>query len=61
MELGLFPGSPVCPAFAFDINHLLWASIFFVNGVPNITAWTAALTQYLAQKGYEVPSTVRIV
>ncbi|KAF9504187.1 hypothetical protein BS47DRAFT_1308625, partial [Hydnum rufescens UP504] len=36
---------------------LLWASTFFLNGIPNISAWTAALTAYLGQKAYEVPST----
>ncbi|KAF9510565.1 hypothetical protein BS47DRAFT_1263645, partial [Hydnum rufescens UP504] len=57
LGLGLFLGSPVRPTFAFDINHLLWASTFFLNGIPNISTWTAALTAYLGQKAYKVPST----
>ncbi|KAF9503645.1 hypothetical protein BS47DRAFT_1402203 [Hydnum rufescens UP504] len=56
LGLGLFLGSPVRPTFAFNINHLLWASTFFLNGIPNVIAWTSALTVYLAQKGYDVPS-----
>jgi hypothetical protein len=58
LGLRLFLGSPVHPTFAFNINHLLWASTFFLNGIPNISTWTAALMAYLGQKAYEVPSTV---
>ncbi|KAF9508707.1 hypothetical protein BS47DRAFT_1302517 [Hydnum rufescens UP504] len=50
------PREPVCLTFAFDINHLLWASTFFPNGIPNVTAWTSTLMAYLVQKGYDVPS-----
>ena len=60
MGLGMFPSSPIRPRFALDLDHLLWASTVFVHGVPNVSAWGAALTSYLVQKGYDVPSEVRV-
>ncbi|KAF9503496.1 hypothetical protein BS47DRAFT_1260512, partial [Hydnum rufescens UP504] len=56
INAGMFPSSPVQPCSAFDLNHLLWASTVFLYGVPNISAWSGALTAYLMQKGFDVPS-----
>jgi hypothetical protein len=58
MDSGLFPSSPIRPQFAFDLNHLLFASAVFVHGIPNVSAWSAALTAYLGLKGFDTPSEV---
>ncbi|KAF9506035.1 hypothetical protein BS47DRAFT_1254742, partial [Hydnum rufescens UP504] len=60
MNAGMFPSSPIQPHFAFDLNHLLWASALFLYGAPNISAWSGALTAYLTQKGFDVPSEARL-
>jgi hypothetical protein len=53
-ERGLFPSSPVLPAFAFDFSLLEHVSTLFLYMTPNVEGWVAHFTDLLIWKGYMI-------
>ncbi|KAF9060551.1 hypothetical protein BDP27DRAFT_1169169, partial [Rhodocollybia butyracea] len=49
---GLFPCSPIFPTLAVDIRVLDFIWRFFLQIVPNYTAWCGTATDFLATQGY---------
>ncbi|KAF9503747.1 hypothetical protein BS47DRAFT_1277188, partial [Hydnum rufescens UP504] len=52
VQQGLFPCSPVYPALAVSLEMLEFVSMLFLHLAPNKTAWSDALTTFLARRGH---------
>ncbi|KAF9507986.1 hypothetical protein BS47DRAFT_1272122, partial [Hydnum rufescens UP504] len=52
VQRGLFPCSPVYPALAVSLEMLEFVSTLFLHLAPNETAWSDALTTFLARQGH---------
>ncbi|KAF9518971.1 hypothetical protein BS47DRAFT_1255603, partial [Hydnum rufescens UP504] len=52
VQRGLFPCSPVYPALAVSLEMLEFVSTLFLHLAPNETAWSDALTTFLARRGH---------
>ncbi|KAF9503995.1 hypothetical protein BS47DRAFT_1308978, partial [Hydnum rufescens UP504] len=61
IQQGLFPCAPVFPKLAIELDMLeLAAGLFFVNALPNETAWAATLMEFLNTWGYVFATGVSI-
>ncbi|KAJ7040108.1 hypothetical protein C8F04DRAFT_1254251 [Mycena alexandri] len=52
LRSGLFPSAPLRPSIAVDLRVLEFAMKLFVRMLPNNTAWTASLEDFLSSLGY---------
>ncbi|KAJ3709548.1 hypothetical protein C8R42DRAFT_533420, partial [Lentinula raphanica] len=54
MRLGLFGCAPIFPTLAFDIRLLDFVTRLFLRISPNVTAFCAAIEDFLRSQGYQM-------
>ncbi|EAU84174.2 hypothetical protein CC1G_12745 [Coprinopsis cinerea okayama7 len=54
VQRGLFPSSPVRPAFAVDLRMLDFMHELYARSALNLSAWSATLETVLARQGFKV-------